>query len=235
MARFTSAYSDFKSGLEEVNSLRRIAASKERVNPMALRHEINAVCRGAIVLLSANVEAYVKSLGELALEGLFSSAFGRDRIDNAVFFHVSKDLLDEITMANKPRNVAGRVFAFLHSDSELWSKSGPFPRPIPTDRFNKGFSNPAFNKVKRYFNRFGYSAYQKDLARRLKRDFVTTTNRLDYLVHSRNKIAHGDSTVTMTPHDIADTIRIIRKFGMETDGAFANWCKAHLCGIRSSA
>lgn len=232
MARYTPAYSNFRLGLDEVGSLRQMAALKERKDPIRLRHEINAICRGAIVLLSAHLEAYIKDLGEAALDGVHMQGVPRTCLNDALFYHISKDLLDEVSDAREPSRIAGRVFAFLSSDAPLWSRTGPFPQPISADRFNKGFSNPAFDKIRAYFKRFGYSDYKRDLARRLKADFTVTQNMVDHLVDTRNKIAHGDSLVSKTPKELLDIIVIIRKYGVATDAVFAAWCKKNLCSIR---
>ena len=232
MARFTSAYSTFRLGLDEVNSLCKIAGLKEKQDPIGSRHEINAICRGAVVLLSAHLEAYIKDLGESALDALHMKGVQRTRLDSAIFYHVSKDLLDEVSDAREPAKVAERVFNFLSSDSSYWSRNGPFPQPIPAERFNTGFSNPSFNKIRAYFNRFGYTDYRRDIARRLKADFVAVKNMVDHLVDTRNKIAHGDSYVTKTPREIVDIVIMVCKYGMATDAAFAAWCKKNLCSIK---
>jgi hypothetical protein len=232
MARFTSAYSDFILGLDEVRLLLQIAARKERKDPIGLRREINALCRAAIVLLSASVEAYIKGLGELVLDALHRQSVSRGVLNGAIFYHLSKDLLDEVLDARDPCRIADRVFHFLESDSAMWARTGPFPQPIPAERFNKSFANPAFNKVSAYFNRFGYAQYKRDLERRLKADFSSTKNMVDHLVDIRNKIAHGDANITKTPGDLTDMMQIIRRFGRETDIVFATWCVVNHHNIR---
>ena len=232
MARFTAAYSVFLDGLTEVNTLRRMAAQKERQNPIGLRHEINGICRGSVVLLSAHLESFIKNLGEITLDALHTKSVARAQLNGAIFYHVSKDMLDEVSDAREPSKVAERVFGFFASDAPFWSRSGPFPQPLPAERFNKGFSNPAFNKIRAYFNRFGYSNYRHDLAQLLKADFQPTRNMVDHLVDTRNKIAHGDPQVTKTPKEIADMTAILRRYGMATDAVFAAWCKANMCIIR---
>lgn|GEM_PF-1649698 len=232
MGRYTSAYSNLRCGLNEVGSLRKIAAVKERSDPIGLRHEINAVCRGAIVLLSAHLESYIKELGEVVLDALHVQCVSRTHLNDALFYHISKDLLDEISETREPARIAKKVFDFVLSDLPLWSRTGPFPQPLPVERFNKGFSNPAFNKVRKYFNRFGYGDYKRDLKQRLKGDFSAAQNMVDHLVDTRNKIAHGDPNTTKTPKELADMISIIRRYGMATDAVFAAWCKKNICNIR---
>ena len=232
MARYTSAYSSFVSRLDEVETLRCSAREKERLNPVGLRREINALCRGAIVLLNAHLEAYIKELGEVTLNSIYKKKVSRNALDLQFYYHISKDILDELKETSDPLKIADKLFSFLRSDAVFWTLSGPFPQPLPADRFNKGFSNPAFRKIKAYFNRFGYSDYKDNLAQLLHADYRATVNMVDHLVDTRNKIAHGDHAITKTPTDIKDMVEMIRSYCNATDRVFASWCKDTLCSIR---
>jgi hypothetical protein len=208
MPRYTSAYSSFISRLDEVQLLRRLAAAKERADPVDLRYEINAFCRAAIVLLCAHLEAYIKELGEGALTGIHVRSVPRTRLVPQFYYHISKDILDEVKNTSDPEKMATKLFTFLNSDLPYWGRAGPFPQPVPVDRFNMGFSNPTVDKIRAYFNRFGYSEYKKDLAQILKADYQVTINMVDHLVAIRNKIAHGDLAATKPPGDLRDMILI---------------------------
>jgi len=86
MPKYTSSYSAFRDRLNEVEILRRSAAAKERSDAVGLRAEINALCRGSIILLSSHVEAYVKEVGEVALQALFDRSVRRDLLSPRLFF-----------------------------------------------------------------------------------------------------------------------------------------------------
>lgn len=232
MARYTTAYSGFISRLGEVEALRKIALGKERQNPVDLRHEINALCRGSIVLLSSYIEAYIKGVGELALDSLFIKGVLRTDIPTRFFYHISKNHLDELYDSDDPEKIAEKVFLFLQEDITYWSRMGTFPQSIEVERFNKGFSTPTFKKIKPYFNRFGYSSYNTDLSKRLRGQFQPITNMIDHLVDTRNKIAHGDPMASKTPTEIKEMINMAKKFCAETDTVFAAWWKLNFCSIR---
>lgn len=232
MARYTSAYSSFVNRMREVELLCRFASNKERQDPVGLRNDINALCRGAIVLLSAHLEAFVKELGELAIDSLYAKNISREQIAPRFFYHISKNMIDEIQDISDHDKKAEKVFSFIHDDICYWSRTGAFPTQIPTDRFNKGFSNPAYKKVKVYFNRFGYGTYDYDLGHKLQARHQPTINMVDHLVDVRNKIAHGDPLATKTPSDVKDMKNIIQLYCMETDSVFANWWKSQFCSIR---
>jgi hypothetical protein len=232
MARYTSTYCSFISRLDEVTLLTKFASQKEIKDPVGLRREIDALCRGSVVLLSAHLEAYIKELGELALTSLHSNSVSRSKIDLRIYYHISKDVLDEIKETDDPLKLAGKVFDFLGNDSPYWSKVGSFPQPIPTERFNKGFSNPAYSKIKSYFNRFGYSDFDRDLARVLRGSYQPIVNMVDHLVDTRNKIAHGNPSATKTPNDVKQMVLMIKSFCNTTDAVFGKWWKVNFCSIR---
>ena len=232
MARYTTAYSSFSAQLREVELLCARAAEIEKLDPIRRRAEINALCRAAIVLLCARVEAYIKELGRNVLLNLHTRRVHRSRVAEQFFYHVSKDALEEIRDTNDPAKIANKVFQFIQSDGEMWSLIGPFVQPLPSEQFNKGFSNPKIEKVCAYFNRFGYESHKRDLANALRVQYPVTINMVDHLVDIRNQIAHGDPTATKPPADVRDMIRIIRVYCSTTDGAFARWCKINLCVIR---
>ena len=232
MARYTKAYSSFTMRLDEVAILRRAAAARERHNPVSHGPEINALCRSSIVLLSAHLEAYVRELGEIALDSLVAKNVQRGSLVSRFYYHISQDLLREIRDAAEPERIGEKVFQFLARDAGLWSRSGPFPASLPIDRFSKGFSNPAFGKITSYINRFGYSSYRTDLASTLRGLFNPTVNMVDHLVDTRNLIAHGDPSASKTPAEVADMIGIIRTFCITTDALFARWWKEGFCSMR---
>ncbi len=232
MANFTSAYVSFKERMREVDILRSAAAKKERSDPIGLRHEVNALCRGAVVLLCGHLEAFIKELGEVALDSLHSKAVPRTMLNSQLYYHISKDILDEIKNTADGEKIAEKVFAFIQKDLMFWSRSGPFPQQIAAERFNKGFSNPAFEKIRSYFNRFGYDQYSRDLARLLKAQYHPTINMVDHVVDTRNKIAHGDPAATKTPAEVKDMIRLLRGYCMSTDKVFAKWFSTNICRIR---
>jgi hypothetical protein len=232
MARYTSAYKAFVLHIEEVELLRRLAAEKEKEDPIKNRHEINALCRGAIVLLTSHLEAFIEELGDVTLSKIHSKSVSRKKLSSQFYYHLSKDLITEIKDTSQQEKIVEKVFSFLARDFAYWSRKGPFPNALPAQRFNKGFSTPSFDNIRSYLNRFGYSDYKKDIAHALTSECSATINMVDHLVDTRNKIAHGDINVTKTPSDVSDIMDFIKKYCCVTDSAFASWCAKNLCTIR---
>jgi hypothetical protein len=232
MTRYTYAYKSFIDNIDEVESLRSIALQKERENPIKYSSEINSLCRGSIVLLSSHLEAYIRELGELLLGRIYEAKVLRGGVSPVVFYHISKDLLDQIGDTSDAEKIAKKVLAFINRDGDFWSQTGSFPRSIPVERFNVGFANPSYSQIKKYFNRFGYSSYNNDLRVRMKADFDPIRNMVNHLVATRNQIAHGDPSATKTPSEVCDMALLVRKFCVVTDSVFGNWCRGNLCTIR---
>lgn len=233
MARFTLVYGNFTQRLDEVGLLRKKAAEFERSRDSFRKGpEISALCRGAVVLLSSHIEAYVKELGEHTLDSIHARSVCRSKLSPLFFYHMSKESIDRIRSASQPEIIATGMQDFLSREARFWNNIEPLPAPIPSDVFNKGFSNPSFKKIKSYFRRFGYIDYRRDLFRELGREAQTTVNNLDQIVETRNSIAHGDPLATKTPTEINNMISTAKNFCRASDMVFASWCKEHLCPIR---
>lgn len=233
MPRYTSVYRDFISRTEEVHLLRKKAGALER-SKYSHRHgdEINALCRGAIVLLSSHIEAYIKELGEHAIDKIYVKAVPRSKIAVQFFFHISRDKIESIRSTEHPDKIANHVFNFLNADGDLWNRHDQLTRPIPVEMFNSGFASPKFDKVRAYFWRFGYVDYKTDFYRKLGRDAHQIERNLNLIVATRNLIAHGDPSATKTPSEVGDMADLAKVFCRVTDDLFGGWCKGNICVIR---
>lgn len=232
MARYTSAYSALVVRLGEVETLLRMARGFERKNATRYAQEINALCRGAIVLLSSHIEGYTKEVGELTLAKIYEQSVCRSKISNIVSYHASHDIISGIKDTSDAEKLALKIVTFVERDLSIWEQTGPHPEPISEDRFNKSFSSPSFQKIASYINRFGYSEFKRDLSRTMKGDYLPAKNLIDHIVDIRNKIAHGDPIMSKTPTDLLETIPMVKKFCRTTDDLFAAWCKTNICSIR---
>ena len=198
------------------------------------RHsEIGALVRGGIILLSSHVEAYIKELGEAAITSLYTKAIPRNGLPSRFFYHVSRESIAVIRDNTDPERIGEGIFDFLESDHiRYWSRRGAFPGPISMEEFNRGFSNPKFKRICKYFNRFGYSDFGKELGRSLQGSFRITTNAIDHLVDTRNAIAHGDRDERKTALETRSLIESAKLFCRSTDGLFASWWRDQYCSIR---
>lgn len=233
MARYTSVYGSFVNRSSEVELLVNRASLIEKSGGV-FKHgkEIDALCRGAVVLLSSHIEAYIKELGENVLDSVYKKGICRSKLADEVFYHASKDYLNSIRDSSGASSISSNVFAFLNTDAHLWRKIDKLPAPIRSDEFNKGFANPKFERIKAYFGRFGYSNYQRDLYRALAADATATFAQIDQIVTTRNAIAHGEASATKTPSEVKEMIASAKRFCRATDSVFAGWCAVEICPIR---
>ena len=233
MARFTPVYADFILRLEEVALLRKKAGALERsVMSLSHGHEIRALCRGAVVLLSSHIEAYIKELGEHTLDALYNKAVSRSKFAPQFFYYLSRDRIETIRSSSQPEKIAEHVQLFVSLDASNWGSTGGLPTPISSENFSRGFSNPSFDKVKAYFGRFGYSEFRRDYLRVLGGLGNTSIAKLDQIVDTRNSIAHGDPSATKTPAEVKDMEVTAKLFCRTADKVFSDWCRETLCSIR---
>lgn len=233
MPRFTSVYSDFTERLEEVSLLRKRAAALER-SSRSLRHgaEIRALCRSAVVLLSSHIEAYVKELGELAIDSAHQRGVQRSRISPNFFYYVSRERIEGIRGSTQPNGIAKSIQEFILHELPHWHGTGPIHGPISSETFNSGFSNPKFDKVKSYFGRFGYDEFRRDFMSSKGARGALLEASIDSIVNTRNSIAHGDPAATKTPAEVREMEDNAKEFCRAVDQIFSEWCKRSLCGIR---
>lgn len=233
MPRYTVAYSEFVRRSDEVLLLAKRARKIERSKD-AYEHgdEIKALCRGAMVLLSSHIEAYVKELAESALDAIYSKEICRSKIDKKFFYYTSKGWINRIKDSNIPSTISEEVFRFLTDESELWNRTGPLPRSIDSQEFCMGFSNPKFDKIRKFLGRFGYEGLRHHLNLTHQADAILMIANLEQIVDTRNAIAHGESSATRTPREVSIHIASAKVFCRSVDDGFATWCKANLCSIR---
>lgn len=233
MSRYTVAYSDFLARLDEIEALRLLAARATRVraSPPHLV-QAQALYRGAVVLLSSHIEGYVEDLCTLILERIHTHRVEKGCFANAFLYYFSKDIIDGIKDTGDPAVLAAKVKGLIARDVDIWSDDVAFGSPLPSDRFVHGFANPTVRDIKKLFNRFGYTNYYDDVARILRQDTSACTNMVNHVVSQRNKIAHGDRSVSGTPTDVANMVQYVRSYCRATDDSVANWLKRNKCTIR---
>ena len=234
MPRYTSAYSGFLRRLEEVKSLHGLAqrislepATKGNVD------KVNALCRAGVVLLSSHVEGYIEDLAVLALNKIYIKKIAKDKLGDGFRYYLSRKQIREIKDTNTtyPATVAAKVRVLVVEGEDIWSDNKFFLKSLPSDSF-VDFSNPKHKIIKKFLARFGFNKFHNDLARRLSINFFTCCNMVDQVVEQRNKIAHGDTTATGTPKDLADMIRLVLMYCRGTDIVVGNWFKNLGCPIR---
>jgi hypothetical protein len=233
MPRYTAAYSNLIERLEEVETILRRAqqASRQRATPDNISF-VNALCRSGVVLLSSHIEGYLKDLGEIAVERIASRELPKTRLGAGFRFYFSQDLINEIKDTSDPAQIASKLDTLFSRDEHIWSPHPNFTGSLSTTVFLGDFANPNHRRIKKYFNRFGYDQYSRDLARRLAASFNACSNMVDQVVRQRNAIAHGDMVTTGTPTDLGQMLKLVKQYCRETDDVVGNWFRTKSCPIR---
>jgi RiboL-PSP-HEPN len=233
MPRYTAAYQALLQRLSEIEALNRLA--RRHSVKLGVKQDAataNALCRASIVLLSSHLEGYVENLADVILQRIFQRALSKQKLAPRFLYYFSKDLLDELYDTRDPDKIAMKMKVLFQRDGDIWSTNGAFGAQLPSDRFIADFSNPSFEKIKRFVARFGYNDYTGDLGHLLKANYQPCINMVDNVINQRNKIAHGDAVATATPGDVADMLRLMRQFCRATDDVVCNWFKKTGCLIR---
>lgn len=233
MPRYTSAYSDFVQRLDEVKTVLRGAtdASQQPATSKNIAF-VNALCRSGVVLLSSHIEGYVKDVGEIAIERIALRELPKSRLSGSFRYHLSHDLISEIKDTKDPSQIAHKIDELFRRDNHIWGSGQRFSGSLAANLFLANFATPSHDRIKKFFNRFGYESYAKDLARRLTANYQPCRNMVDQVVNQRNAIAHGDITTIGTPTDLAQMIALVKQYCRETDHVVGNWFSAQRCTIR---
>lgn len=233
MPRYTVAYSGFLLRLREVEALNQLAKKHAvRISNSKDIETARALCRASIVLLSSHIEGYLEHLVGVILDRLSEGAMSKQKLASRFFYYFSKDLLDEISETKDPDKIAEKVKKLFHRDLEIWSTESTLSVPLPVERFISDFSNPNFERIKKFVARFGYNNYETELARMLQANFQPCRNMIDNVIEQRNKIAHGDVNVESTPNDVSNMLNLVRLFCRTTDTIVGNWFRNSGCVIR---
>ena len=233
MPRYSPIYSEWKLRLREVQNLTTLAnaTSKGKITNANVAM-VDALCRGAIVLLSSHLEGYVKGLAARGIETIEQNEVTKSRLGESFRYHLSRDLIMQIQRSSRPESVSSRIDAFLERDILIWNDSDVFIGPLSSDTFVRGLSAPNHGSIKTLFGRFGYSAFEGDLNRTLKGDFSACRGMVDHVVDQRNKIAHGDHIISGAPQDLQNMQTWLTLYCRATDKIVCDWFKNIGCVLR---
>ena len=233
MARYSSAYSRLIRRLDEITLILVLANDLSTRGPASSNSaKVNALCRGGIVLLCSHIEGYVEDLGELAIARIEARQLAKKKMTAAFKYYLSRDIIRDIQGMNDPIKIATRVEDLLVRDGHIWGQQRNFTGPLSPDAFCSDFATPRHKRIKRFFNRFGYSKFEEELSHYLHRDYMASKNMVNQVVEQRNGIAHGDFSIVGAPSDLKDMIRFIKLYCRATDIVVGNWFSKIGCPIR---
>ncbi len=233
MARYSVAYSNLIARLDEVDAITSLAgniAREQVVPPYSMR--VRALCRSGVVLLCSHIEGYIEELATLAITRIGDRTLRKDAMSLRFRYHLSRDLIRDIARSEDPEKVGLKIVEFINRDMRLWDDRPNFSAPLASDVFIRSFGTPSHGNIRTFLGRFGIGDFERELARRLKRDFATCTNMIDHVVDQRNKIAHGDFDTAGAPTDLRNMIGLVKSYCRTTDEVVCDWFRDRGCPIR---
>lgn len=233
MSKYTIAYSGFLHRLSEIDAIDRVAIQyTKRLGKKNDASTANALCRASIVLLSSHLEGYVDELAERILYCIFHKSMHKRKLAPRFLYYFSKDILDELSDTDDPDKIAEKMKKLIRRDADIWSDHPVFHSELPLKRFIRYFSNPNYDRIKKFIARFGYHEYDHDLKQTLKSNYHPCVNMINNVVHQRNMIAHGDIGILPTPKEVSDMQNLVKYFCRTTDIIVSDWFKKSGCIIR---
>ena len=182
--------------------------------------------------MCSHIEGYVEALGALAVARIAERSVPKHMMAREFRYHLSRDLIDRINESTDPDRIAARIDSLLYRDINIWDTSAKFAEPLPVEAFVSNFSTPKHSNIRRFFRRFGYADFERELASRLNVNYNVCTNMIDHVVDERNKIAHGDSRAGVTPSELQVMCEFVRLYCRSTDQVVGNWFREIGCPIR---
>lgn len=219
--------------LEEVKTLLTLAKQVSRKLPLPQNvSRVNALCRSGVVLLSSHIEGYIEELGTVALERIVQKQLPKTNLGAGFRYYLSRDLIIDIQSKTDPAGIAEVIDKLNQRDQHIWGTQSHFDGALTPDIFLNDFANPTHERIRKFFNRFGYDNFQRDMQRELKANFSSCSNMINQIVDQRNKIAHGDSLTSGTPLDLSQMIHLSKTYCRTVDCVVANWFRNQGCSIR---
>lgn len=151
MSKYTEAYSGFLHRLSEIDAINRVAV--QHTKQLGKKNDAltaNALCRANIVLLSSHLEGYIEDLAEIILDRIFHKSMQKSKLAQRFLYYFSKDLLDRLNDTNDPDRIATKMKELIHRDADIWSDHPVFCSELPSERFIHYFSNPKYERIKKF-------------------------------------------------------------------------------------
>ena len=233
MSRYSHAYSNLILRLDEVDAIARLASDIGKIGPIPPHStRVRALCRSGVVLLCSHIEGYIEELAVLAIARIEDKRLAKSAMALAFRYHLSRDFIQGIGGAEEPEKVGLKIVDFLNRDGHIWDGSTNFSGPLSSATFIRSFATPRHESIRQFLRRFGYEAFERELARKLQHDFTSCKNMIDHVVDQRNKIAHGDFDTAGAPTDLWNMIGLVKLYCRTTDEVVCSWFKGRGCPIR---
>lgn len=217
----SSSFLDFRQGLEEVRRILKLANGNAATDQDP---ELPAtLLKGAVVLLVAHFEAYLKSIAEEFSDAALNGERAASRIPMSLRMLHTRALLDEIRSARDEQQLQNLLSKKLVSNSKSWvSSARPDKQAFRDGLLKRQVTNATADCINELFRLMGErrSVCDGDVE-------VSTSEQEDHpvnialslrsIVQVRNNIAHGNEHVPLTDLDVQSHVLFIEAFAKRLD------------------
>lgn len=239
MARYTASYIKLVSRLSEINILCRLATSLEKDIPIGKwQDEIEAMCRGGVVLLSSHLEGYITDLNSVILTALSDPQVALNDFPDALVFHQVRDVFEQLKNTSDATKIGEKFRQLYYREKHFFNSMDgleSLPRVFNNEIAMQSLSTPKPLKIYKFFKRYGYSCLRGDIATTLTTSMLTHENLVLRTVQIRNDIAHGDDEIKETPTDLKLRLKSVKLYCRILDDSVANYFKCRGILIRNCA
>jgi len=237
MPRYTAPYTKLVLRLSEINTICNLATRLEKETPIGKwQDEVEAMCRGGVVLLSSHLEGYITDLNSVILTAISNPHIPLNSFPDELIFHQVRDIFEQLKNTNDKTKI-GQKFRSLHHREKYFFDAiegiDPSPRLFNNEIAMQSFSTPKPSKIYKFFKRYGYDCLRGDIAKTLKTSMLTHENLVLRTVQIRNDIAHGDDETKETPADLRLRLNSVRLYCRVLDDSVANFFKNKSIIIRT--
>ena len=240
MPRYTQSYLKLLERLKEVELTFKLAKDLEKQLPLGInKNEVDAICRGGVVLLSSHIEGYITDLNYLVLTSLSEPKNLAKGYPSSLIYHQAKDVIKSIKNTSDPNHIGQQLTSLYRRERSLFMCMNGESENVTADNFlnneiaMQGFSTPKPELIHKFFKRYGYKSLSGDIAKILKSSNLVHRNLVLRTVEIRNDIAHGDISIKEAPSDLEEKYKSVKLFCRCIDDCVASYFKTKKIVLRT--
>jgi hypothetical protein len=203
-----------------VEALLRIEQKFPDPAPARIRRKVEGLRGGAVVLMVAAFENYLKELVEEYLDKFtqFPLAFDPNKLPDVVRLHNIEQVIKIATENGKTKDRVFKISEFMNAATIIINQ-----RMVSASFSDAARGNPNPEKVKKLFKSLGlddfFSVIKTDFEAKWGQPVAPTFihDTLQNVIDRRHEVAHTASVLSISRQDLATSLRFIKVFGEVCD------------------
>lgn len=212
----SEALAGLLAAIPEVDAL---LSAQRPLRPLERSQTARVLRRASTVVLSSHYERYIYAVNEEAIDAVNSSGVRGDELPKSLRLYHSKPAVELLSDTAWDRDTrVNALTGFVEDEAWLWAegKAGA----LDASRLLHFMSAPKPDAVVRYFSYWEIPNIF-DVITRTPRTKAKLRAKLLELVDKRNGIAHGDTGIVPTYHDVLEYRGVVRTFCTRADRAMS--------------